>query len=67
MEYVSIAFFFLLLIFLLPLLGVLGVPLTQRLVPVEQRKPHNTGIGIIYGGLSVLFGVIVGFTSPPTG
>jgi hypothetical protein len=63
LEYVTIAFYFLLPIFLLTLLGVLGVPLTQRLVPVEQRKPHNTAIGIIYGGLYVLFGVIVGFTS----
>ena len=37
--------------------------MTQRLIPVERRKPHNSAIGIIYGGLYVLFGVIVGFTS----
>jgi hypothetical protein len=63
LEYVTIAFLFLLPIFLLALLGAAGVPLTQRLVPVEQRKPHNAAIGIIYGGLYVLFGVIVGFIS----
>jgi hypothetical protein len=63
LEYVTIAVLFLLPILLLTLLGAAGVPLTQRLVPVEQRKPHNTAIGIIYGGLYVLFGVIVGFTA----
>lgn len=63
MDYVTIAVLFLLPIFLLTLLGAAGVPLTQRLVPVEQRKPHNVAMGIIYGGLYVLFGVIVGFTA----
>ncbi len=50
MDYVTIAVLFLLPIFLLTLLGAAGVPLTQRLVPVEQRKPHNVAMGIIYGG-----------------
>jgi len=63
LEYVTIAVLFLLPIFLLTLLGAAGVQLTQRLVPVEQRKPHNAAIGIIYGGLYVLFGEIVEFTS----
>ena len=63
MDFVTIAVLFLLPIFLLTLLGAAGVPLTQRLVPVEQRKPHNVAMGIIYGGLYVLFGVIVGFTA----
>src|SRR5919199_83431 len=44
-------------------LGVVGVALTRRLVPVQRRKPHNAAMGIIYGGLYILFGVIVGFTS----
>jgi hypothetical protein len=63
LEYAATAFLFLLPIFLSALLGAVGVPLTQRIVPVERRKPHNAAIGIIYGGLYVLFGVIVGFTS----
>jgi hypothetical protein len=45
------------------LLGVAGVALTRRLVPVQRREPHNAAMGIIYGGLYILFGVIVGFTS----
>ncbi len=45
------------------LLGVAGVALVQRLMPVQRRKPHNSAIGILYGGLYVLFGVIVGFTA----
>lgn len=45
------------------LLGVAGVALTQRLIPVQRRKPHNAAIGVLYGGLYVLFGVIVGFTA----
>jgi len=63
LEYALTAILFLLPILLCALLGAVGVPLTQRLIPVERRKPHNAAIGIIYGGLYVLFGVIVGFTS----
>lgn len=40
-----------------------GAAVVQRLVPVQMRKSHNVAIGIIYGGLYVLFGVIVGFTA----
>jgi hypothetical protein len=45
------------------LLRVVGVALAQRLMPVQRRKPHNSAIGLLYGGLYVLFGVIVGFTA----
>jgi hypothetical protein len=52
-----------LIILLAALLAVAGAALAQRLVPVELRKAHTTATGIIYGGLYVLFGVIIGFTS----
>ena len=65
MGYAAIAFLGLLIttILLSMLLGVAGVALVQRLIPVQRRKPHNSAIGILYGGLYVLFGVIVGFTA----
>jgi hypothetical protein len=45
------------------LLAVAGVALAQRLIPVQRRKPHNAAMGTLFGGLYVLFGVIVGFTA----
>ena len=63
MEYTHTAVLLVLIVLLSMLLGVAGVALTQRLIPVQQRKPHNSAIGILYGGLYVLFGVIVGFTA----
>jgi hypothetical protein len=63
LNYAAAAFLFFLSILLPALLAAVGVSLMQRLMPVEQRKPHNAAIGIIYGGLYVLFGVIVGFAS----
>ena len=45
------------------LLGVAGVALAQRRIPVQRRKPHNAAMGTLYGGLYVMFGVIVGFTA----
>ncbi len=45
------------------LLGVAGVALAQRWIPVQRRKPHNSAMGTLYGGLYVMFGVIVGFTA----
>jgi hypothetical protein len=45
------------------LLGAAGVALMQRLMPVPRRKPYNSEIGLLFGALYVLFGVIVGFTS----
>ena len=44
-------------------LAAAGAALVQRLVPVQLRKSHNVAIGIIYGGLYILFGVMVGFTA----
>ena len=64
MEYAVTAFFFALVILLSMLLGVAGVALVQRLIPVQRRKPHNSAMGTLYGGLYVLFGVIVGFILP---
>lgn len=51
------------IILLAGLLAAAGATLVQRLVPVEMRKSHNVAMGIIYGGLSVLFGVMIGFTA----
>jgi hypothetical protein len=45
------------------LLGVAGVALAQRWIPVQRRKPHNSAMGGLEGGLRIMFGVIVGFTS----
>jgi hypothetical protein len=63
LEYVTTAVLLVSIILLSMLIGVMGVALTQRLVPVQRRKPHNAAMGIIYGGLYILFGVIVGFTA----
>lgn len=65
MAYGVLAFLgiLILVILLSVLLGVTGVALAQRLMPVQRRKPHNGAIGVIYGGIYVLFGVIVGFTA----
>ena len=51
------------LILLAGVLAAAGATLVQHFVPVEMRKSHNVAIGIIYGGLYVLFGVMVGFTA----
>jgi hypothetical protein len=40
-----------------------GATVVQRLVPVQMRKTNNAAIGIIFGGLYVLFGTMVGFTA----
>jgi Protein of unknown function (DUF4239) len=63
LEYAPTAVLLLSIVLLSTALGVAGVALTQRLVPVQRRKPHNAAVGIIYGGLFILFGGIVGFTS----
>lgn len=46
MEYAATAFllFLLLIVLLSALLGAAGVALTQRLVPVHLRKPHNAAV-----------------------
>jgi hypothetical protein len=63
LGYAATAFLFVLIILLSMLVGVAAVALIQRLMPVQRRKPHNSAIGTLYGGLYVLFGVIVGFTA----
>ncbi len=40
-----------------------GGSLVQRLIPLQRRIPHNSAIGILYGGLYVLYGVIIGFAA----
>jgi len=45
------------------LLAVAGAALTQRRVPLEVRNAHTVPLSLINGGLNVMFGVIVGFTS----
>jgi hypothetical protein len=63
LGYAATAFLYVLFIVLSMLVGVAGVALIQRLIPVERRKPHNTAIGTLYGGVYILFGVIIGFTA----
>jgi len=63
LTYAAEAVLLILAILFSMLLGVAGVALAQRLMPVQRRKPHNSAIGTLYGGLYVLFGVIVGFTA----
>ena len=51
------------IISLAALVAAVSTTAVQRLVPLQMRKSHNVAIGIIYGGLYVLFGVMVGFTA----
>jgi hypothetical protein len=53
----------LLIVLLTVLLAVAGATLAHNRVPVELRKSHTVPLGLINGGLNVMFGVIVGFTS----
>ena len=45
------------------LLAVLGLIFIQHRFPLEFREAHNVPIGVIYGALSVTFGVIIGFSA----
>ena len=45
------------------LLAVSGLIVAQRMVPLELRQSHNVPISIIYGAISVAFGVIIGFSA----
>ena len=45
------------------LLAVLGLIFAQHRIPLELRQSHNVPISIIYGALSVTFGVIIGFSA----
>jgi hypothetical protein len=45
------------------LLAVLGLIFVQHRVPLELRQSHNVPISVIYGAISVTFGVIIGFSA----
>ncbi len=51
------------IILLAVLLAVAGATLAHNRVPVALRESHTVPLGLINGGLNVMFGVIVGFTS----
>ena len=63
MDLVWTAFLGIAMVSLAAVLAAAGAMIVQHLVPVQMRKSHNVAIGIIYGGLYVLFGVMVGFTA----
>jgi hypothetical protein len=63
LDLVSTALWGIAIILLAGLVAAAGATVVQHLVPVEMRKSHNVAIGILYGGLYVLFGVMVGFTA----
>ena len=44
-------------------LAVAGLVLAQRRLPLEFRKAHDDTMGIIYGALHIVFGLIIGFTA----
>src|SRR3712207_3325122 len=52
-----------LIILVAVLLAVAGATLAHNRVPVALRESHTVPLGLINGGLNVMFGVIVGFTS----
>lgn len=60
---VSTALWGIAIIALVGSLAAAGAALAQHLVPVQLRESHNAAISIIYGGLYILFGVMVGFTA----
>jgi hypothetical protein len=45
------------------LLAVSGLVFAQHRIPLELRQSHNVPISIIYGAISVTFGVIIGFSA----
>ena len=53
----------LLLISLAMLLAVAGAILAHNRIPIQLRKSHTVPLGLINGGLTVTFGVIVGFSA----
>jgi hypothetical protein len=48
LQYTAEAVLLILAILFSMLLGVAGVALAQRLMPVQRRKPHNSAIGTLY-------------------
>ncbi len=63
MTQVPTALLGLLLISLAMLLAVAGALLAQKRIPIELRESHTVPLSLINGGLSVMFGVIVGFSA----
>ena len=45
------------------LLAVSGLIFAQHRIPLELRQSHNVPISVIYGAISVTFGVIIGFSA----
>ena len=45
------------------LLAVSGLLIAQHRIPLESRQSHNVPIGVVYGAISVTFGVIIGFSA----
>ena len=45
------------------LLAVSGLIFAQHRIPLELRQSHNVPISVVYGALSVTFGVIIGFSA----
>lgn len=45
------------------LLAVSGLVFVQHRIPLEFRQSHNVPISVIYGAISVTFGVIIGFSA----
>jgi hypothetical protein len=56
LQYAAEAVLLILAILFSILLGVAGVALAQRLMPVQRRKPHNSAIGTLYGARFVHHG-----------
>jgi hypothetical protein len=52
-----------LILLLAMLLAVSGLVFAQHRIPLEFRQSHNVPISVIYGALSVTFGVIIGFSA----
>jgi hypothetical protein len=53
----------LLLISLAMLLAVAGAIVAHNRIPIELRESHTVPLGLIFGGLNVMFGVLVGFSA----
>jgi hypothetical protein len=45
------------------ILAVSGLVFVQRMIPLQVRQSHNVPIGVIYGALSVAFGIRIGFSA----
>ena len=52
-----------LIVLLIVPLAVAGTALVHSRVPGKLRESHNAPLGLIYGGLNAMFGIIVGLTA----